>query len=126
MPTFRFTARGRDGHPVAEMVEAATADEARRKLDAMGLTNIRLLGDSPHPFVWVSLTVGQVVSVLGCAASVLTPFWYLAAHQESAGDMQAPRASLGWEVLVVLLGTCIGFFYSAGMLIVFSRVKRMK
>jgi hypothetical protein len=67
---------------------------------------------------------------LGCVGSLLYPLWYLAAFstadQGPAGATQTPRASLGWVVLVVILAVCIGFFYSAGMFIVFSRVKQMK
>jgi hypothetical protein len=81
--------------------------------------SFRDLGHGDDPFAWVCLTVGQVVSVLGCAASALFPFWYIAV------PMQPPRTSLDyWVMPGVILGAFIGFLYSAAMFVVFSRVKR--
>jgi hypothetical protein len=68
-------------------------------------------------FVWVCLTVGQVVSILGCAGSVIYPSWYLLNYW---------KESSGWGVLLAILGAVIGFFYSAAMCIVFNRASKWR
>jgi hypothetical protein len=62
-------------------------------------------------FAWLSLTIGQIVSVVGCGASVtaavLGPLLVEDVH--------------GWAYLAAGV---VGFFYSAGMYFVFARAKR--
>src|SRR5262249_34129386 len=105
--------------------------DLRSRLDALERrVYFQGLGRSNHPFAWVCLTVGQVVSVLGCIGSVIYPIWHFAigyaADGRPPGAMQAPPESPGWVVFVVILGACVGFFYSAGMFIVFCRAKRVE
>jgi hypothetical protein len=60
-------------------------------------------------FVWLSLTVGVALLLIACAASLL-------------GAVLGPLL-LGWS-WVSLAGCVLGFFYSAGMCVVFTRVRR--
>jgi hypothetical protein len=72
------------------------------------------IAPTDHPFDRICLTVGQVVSFLGevgCASCAIIPFWCF---------LKSP-----WNLLV-FLGALIGFFYSAAMWTVFTRVKKMK
>lgn len=68
---------------------------------------------------WLLLTFGQVVSVLGCAAAVLYPWvvlWQAAVWFIGVTPLQAV-----W----VVGGSAVACAYSAAMLVVFTRVKRL-
>ena len=75
----------------------------------------------PQTFGQLLLTFGQVVSVLGCIGSVVGCLGALV----SAVQYRMPDV-FGLPVLIwTVLGGAAGFFYSAAMFVVFSRVKRL-
>jgi hypothetical protein len=65
-------------------------------------------------FIRLSLSVGILVSVLGCITSILAAIWSL---WEIPTEWASSRS-------LYLLGSVVGFFYSAGMGIVFARAMR--
>lgn len=82
---------------------------------------------------WVCLTVGQIVSVAGCVASLCPAVWAVCVlcgllpdgKRPTSPDQQPPplpqiASYSGW----VVVGGVLGFFYSAGMYFVFDRAKR--
>ena len=65
------------------------------------------------------LIVGMCVSVLGCAASIVSPLIY-AWFQHQAGSGQADQP--GYVVLLNIVGPIIAFCLSAALFIVFMEI----
>jgi hypothetical protein len=92
-----------------------------------------LADDRSHPgpvvrtawFAWVCLTGGQVLSVTGCACSILAAAWALLRLAEfGPRSIGTPSAWSEAEPGLVVLSALVGFLYHAGLWIVFSWVKR--
>jgi hypothetical protein len=92
-----------------------------RRVAVPALSHLRALPEVADPptaaaegdgwFAWLSLTIGQVVSVVGCGASVAA----------AVSGLLLAGGAWGWACVPAGV---VGFFYSAGMYFVFTRARR--
>lgn len=107
--------------PKADDVSAASNLEAMTDEDA---TIGQQESQPGKGFESVMLTVGQLISLLGCIG---TPFFAFAALDAEARRQRAawgPDISLWWTIGIII-GAAMAFCYSAAMFVVFSRVKQL-
>ncbi len=103
---------------VREATPAEVADAPEPPFRDRG--RVMLRERPPLTFGQFLLTFGQVVSVLGCIGSV---FGCLGAFVPSVLFSRSEPGLL--FSILAFLGSAAGFFYSAAMFVVFSRVKRL-